>query len=227
MGNAFFEEYRAFENELVERFNLHPFFVSFGSLPNEAVMAALLQLGFISLEFVRWYERAKLGMTSEEAKELIRCILRDEIPSRLPTHQDDRLADLLAMGAAKERVLNEPASERTVQTVRTLYELVRYPQESYDLRVLVYLRIFGEILVAETYGHVVRSMGERFGLQPECSRFYEPHYRHDDKDEGGHSVKFERELEKLITDEHMLALAKSASEAAFTDRYKFYDQFVE
>lgn len=85
------------------------------------------------------------------------------------------------MGVPKKRALNTVASPLTRATVKKLYKLVGYPQADYDLRVLITLRIFGEILIAETYRYVVGSMAERFGLTVEQSRFYVPHYFHDQK----------------------------------------------
>lgn len=198
------------------------------TLSVDAFIAYLLQLGHMAQQFVKWYETAKLGLDSERAKEVIRTILRDEIPQHGPTHQDDRLYDLGLMGVSKERALTMPMSRTTRKIVARMYDLIRYPRDHYDLRVLVTLRVTGEVLVAEQYRHVVEEMQRRFGITPAQSRFYYPHYAHDLKgQEGeGHSDAFDTLLESLITDEHMLAVAKEAAKKAFQIRYGFHSQFL-
>lgn len=219
---AYFE----FEADLVRQFGLHPFLRGMSTVPDEAFVGFLLQLGHLSTEFVRWYEQAKLGFDREDAKEVIRGILRDEIPQRLPTHQDDRLSDLLMIGVSKARVLNEPASSVTKRTVRRMYELVRYPQHDYDLRVLQTLRVFGEVLVGETYRVVTSELERRYQLGPEKSRFFWPHYKHDALEAvGGHTSAFDELLGALIVDDRTLAVAKAAATQAFRLRYRFYNQF--
>lgn len=224
--NNFFEQYSAFENGLIRRFGRHPLWRGFSTLSNDIFVNLLLQLGHLSNNFVGWYEQAKQGLTREDAKEVLRVILRDEIPRDLPTHQDDRLFDLMQIGVAKERALNTRASATTDKTVRRLRELVRYPQPDHDLRVMVTLRIAGEVLVAETYRHVVPALTTRFGIAPEASRFYYPHWVHDEKDADGHTDSFDALLSDLITNERTLAVAKEAAEEAYAVRAAFYDQFT-
>ncbi len=212
----------------MREFHRHPFFQNFARLANEVVIRFLLQLGYLSAEFVKWYERAKQGFEAEDAKEVVRHILRDEIPQGAPTHQDERVYDLERMGVLKKRALNTAASPLTRTTVRKLYKLVGYPQADYDLRVLITLRVFGEILVAETYGYIVGSMKERFGLTAEQSRFYAPHYYHDQKEgaDDGHTGEFDALLARLICDEQKLAVAKDAAHKAFEARCSFHNQFT-
>ncbi len=220
--------YNEFENSLMREFHRHQFFQTFAQRKNEDIIRFLLQLGHLSAEFVKWYERAKQGFETEPAKELVRHILREEIPQDAPTHQDERIYDLERMGVSKKRALNTASSSLTRATVRKLYELVGYPQENYDLRVLITLRVFGEILVAETYSYIVGSMEERFGFSTKHSRFYAPHYYHDQKEQtdNGHTGKFDALLDQLICDEKKLAVAKDAALTAFKVRSDFYNQFT-
>lgn len=207
-------------------FAAHPFLRDLSHVSNARFVAFLLQLGHLSAEFVRWYERAKQGFESEAAKEVVRQILRDEIPQGLPTHQDDRLADLLAIGVPKKRALNTPASLATRGTLCGMYRLIRYPQAEYDLRVLVSLRIFGELCVGETYRFVVPELERRFNLGPVESRFFWPHYQHDQIGAPkGHGSAFGGELAKLIVDERTFAVVIKAARRAIALRRRFRGQF--
>lgn len=230
MSAELFQRYSKFEDGLRDKFHAHSFFRSFHKLTPEQFFQYLLQIGLISEHFVKWYETAKLGMT-EAASEVVRHILRDEIPQSNPTHQDNRLADLNLMGVSMEQVRNVKPTAATERTVKRLYELVRYPQKDYDLRVLVTLRVAGEVLVAEQYSHVVRFMRVRFGIKGSESRFYFPHWRHDLKGaelggEPGHTDAFDKLLEEMLTDERKLEVTKDAAERAFEARLGIHDQFL-
>ncbi len=227
--SEFARRYMAFERTLIDRFADHPFFLHLPSASRKEFAAFLLQLGYLSAEFVKWYERTNQGFASESARELIRNILRDEIPADAPTHQENRLEDLQQLGIPAAIALNPPASFTTRRTVRRMYELVRYPQEHYDLAALVTLRIAGEVLVGETYRHVCPQLA-RFGLAQEQSQFYWPHFLHDELHEDGegegHSNAFDTLLNRFITSEEELRIAMEAAETAFEMRYHFLDQFT-
>lgn len=222
----YFDLYNEFEDRLVREFHGHDLWRQFDFLNHARFIHLLLQLGHLSRDFVPWYERAKQGLEMESAKEVLRNILRDEIPRDAPTHQDDRLADLERLGVSKQQALNTRATSRTKKTILRLKALVRYPQSDYDLRVMVTLRIAGEILVAETYRHIVPALMRRFKMSPEESRFYYPHLVHDEKEAGGHTDSFNAVLNKLITDTRTLHVARESARNAFEVRLAFYDQFV-
>ncbi len=231
MSEQLFGRYSQFEDGLIRQFHAHPLYRSFHKLSKGQFVNYLLQIGLTSQNFVKWYETAKLGMQSEAAQEIIRHILRDEIPQQGPTHQDDRLYDLNLIGVNTERVRNVAPSPVTRRTIDHLYELVRYPQDEYDLRVMITLRVFGEVLVAEQYSHVVRYMRVNFGIQPSQSRFFFPHWKHDlkgAKSEGsaGHTDSFDQLLENMLTDERKLEVAMDAARKAFEARSGIHDQFV-
>jgi hypothetical protein len=231
MSTTLFGRYSQFEDGLIRQFHAHPLYRSFHKLSRGQFINYLLQIGFIAQNFVKWYETAKLGMQSETAREVIRHILRDEIPQSGFTHQDDRLYDLTLIGVSTEQVRNVVPSGVTCRTIERLYELVRYPQEDYDLRVMITLRVAGEVLVAEQYQHIVRYMRVNFGIQPSQSRFYFPHWKHDlkgAKSEGsaGHTDSFDQLLESMLTDERKLEVAMDAARKAFQARSGIHDQFV-
>jgi len=132
------------------------------------------------------------------------------------------------MGVTKERALATPLSAATRRIVERMYALIRCPQDHYDLRVLITLRVTGEVLVAEQYRHVVAEMDRRFGITPAQSRFYYPHYAHDRKGAKGvgHTGAFDALLALLITDDRTLKIATETAEEAFQIRYRFHSQFL-
>ncbi len=231
MSVQLFRAYSQFEDGLVKKFHTHPLYRSFHKLSKEKFIEYLLQIGFIAQNFVKWYETAKLGLQSEIAREVVREILRDEIPQSGTTHQDDRLYDLNLIGASTEQVRNVKPSAATRKTIERLYEFVSYPQEDYDLRVMITLRIAGEVLVAEQYQHIIRYMRVSLGIAGSQSRFYFPHWQHDLKGakiegEPSHTDSFDKLLAEMITDERKLEVAKDAAEKAFEARSGIHDQFV-
>ncbi len=236
---SLFLRYDAFENQLIERFREHPFLRQVKTLTDEEFTQWLLQLGHLSANFIRWEDRAKLPLDSESAKEVVREILRDEIPRNKPTHQDNRFYDLRRIGVDPIRILNTPPTAETKATIQCFYDLVRFPQDHLDLRVLVVLRVLGEITVAAVYLHVKLELERRFGFKSEDQRFFAPHFYHDVKgghsdeyndadgeDDAGHAAKFNEAIEGLITDEETLAIAIETAEAAANVRYSFHDQFL-
>lgn len=224
-----YQRYIDFEDNLLARYAAHPVISGFGRLSNNEIVEYLLQLGHLSSVFVMWYEQAKQGLQREDAKDVVRHILRDEIPRDAPTHQDDRISDLVRFGVPRARALNARPTRRTKQMIAQLFELTRYPQSDFDLRVMIVLRVDGELLVAEQYRPIVATMQERFGVTPGESLFYAPHFYHDQKKilEGtSHSDAFDSLLESMITDEHTFAVATEAAETAFSIRYHLLDQFT-
>ncbi len=231
MSAQLFRRYSRFEDGLIRHFHIHPLCHLFHKLSHEEFIEYLLQLGFIAQNFVKWYETAKLGMQSEAAKEVVRHILRDEIPQSGSTHQDDRLYDLNLIGVSTEELRNVRPSATTRKTIERLYGLIRYPQADYDLRVMITLRVAGEVLVAEQYKHIVDYMRDNLDIQASQSRFYFPHWKHDlkgAKSDGnaGHTDSFDQLLESMILDEGKLQVAMDTAREAFEVRMGIQDQFV-
>lgn len=224
--HRYFDRYSHFEDERIEDFRRHPLWKKFATMDNLHFQTLLLQLGHLSENFVPWCERAKLGLESEVGKDILRKILRDEIPGNAPTHQDDRLADLGQIGLSKAIILQNKPTPKTKQALRRLWSLIKYPQPDYDLCTLLAVRIAGEILVAETYRYLMPELTSRFGLKVVDSRFYYPHLRADKKGEGDHAQAFDGLLGLLIFDENTLEAAEEAATRAFAARRGFYDQFL-
>ena len=234
------------EDRLIQKFHEHPFFQGFPQLTDLELKDYLLQKWFLSLHFVPWYDRAINGLSDPEAKDVLKRIIQDENPLDAPSHREDLLADLDSIGISKDEVLTAKPTRATLRVIDALFSLTNYPHSSgcsrdpdsntvsnsnshlnYDLRVMVALRTAGEILVAEEYRHVVPELEKRYGLTPDKSRFYAPHFYHDrkDSDTGQHTHSFESVLERMIDSEEKLETAIQSATTAFQTRLSFYDQF--
>ncbi|MDO8642831.1 MAG: iron-containing redox enzyme family protein [Candidatus Woesearchaeota archaeon] len=225
---ALVEQFSAFEDDLIRQFHALGFFRNFNRLSDTDLREYLTQKWFLSMNFVGWYDRAINALNDPEAKEVLKKIVHDETPRGAPSHREDLLADLEAIGISRADVLSARPTRTTQRSLMRLNQLVAFTDDpDYDLRVMSALRIAGEILVAEEYRHVVPELEQRYGLTPERSRFYAPHFYHDRKDSetGQHTHSFESVLERLISDEGKLRIATESAEHAFQVRTYFHNQF--
>ena len=229
MTKELFQRFSEHEDDLIRRFHQHPFFVRFGDLPDAKLKAFLIQKWFVSEAFVPTYDRAVNALNDDKAKLVLKRIIADESPVGLPTHREDLIADLEFVGVPKDEVLTTNPSPSTLRYIRELNGLVDYTtKENHDLRVMAGLRTASEILAAEEYRHVVPELERRFGLTPDRSRFYAPHFYHDRKDSetGSHTHSFETVLERMMSDEEKLDTAIQSAENAFRIRSDLYSQFI-
>ena len=213
-----FERFSEHEDDLIKKFHQHPFFQHFVELGNRELKDYLIQRWFFTLNFVSWYDSAINALTDEDAKLVLKRIIQDETPPGAPSHREDLLADLNAIGISKSEVLSALPISRTRKALTQLNNLVAFSQDHhYDLRTMVALRTAGEILIAEEYRHVVPELERRYGLTSDKSRFYAPHFYHDrkDSDTGHHTHSFESVLERMISDEGKLTIAMGSAERAF------------
>jgi pyrroloquinoline quinone (PQQ) biosynthesis protein C len=222
----------AFEDKLVQQFHRHPFFQRFGRMSTDELHAYLIQKWFLSENFVAWYDRVINGLQDAEAREVLRHIIFDETPQDAPSHREDLLTDLVYIGVQRSCVLTAKPTRETLRTKQRLHDIISYREHDYDLQAMVTLRMAGEVLVAEEYRHVVPELETRFGLTPERSRFYAPHFYHDRK-EGpqdtamfSHTGSFESVLARMITDTQKLDVALRSAQKAYDARVSFYDQFT-
>ena len=221
-----------YEDGLIREFHSTPFFRKFTRQTDQELKDYLIQKWFVSENFVPWYDRAINRLNSLEAKFVLKRILQDETPIGKPSHREDLLVDLEYIGITKREVFLARPTTETLQAVLSLNSLVDYSEDpDYDLKIMVALRIAGEILVAEEYRHVVPELEKRFCLKPENSRFYAPHFYHDRK-EGNemtlfeHTTSFEATIGKMIVDENKLDVARQSARKAYEARVLFYNQFV-
>lgn len=230
--NKLLREYNAAEDRVIQEFNSTSFYQqAFPNFNKEEFVNYLFQLGHLSFEFVKFLERTKLALHSETGKEAIRRILRDEIPPKGGTHQDNRIQDLLKIGIPMERILNTLPTTITKNVLENYYAEIQYPQKFYDVHAIVFVRVIGEVLVGETYKHIVWGLEKHFGLKEADSVFYAPHWKHDIKknansSNGGHTEYYNLALKELIKNKITLNEAILAAKAAMKIRNQFHSQFI-
>jgi hypothetical protein len=163
--------------------------VHFERLGREQVLDILLQRRFVSLVITPLYELAIDAFEDPALKRCLREILREEYPDRgQPTHREDLMEDLRALGASWERVVSSGVTPVTARCIKHLLSALRKREERslYEVRVLSFVRFAGELLVAVEYGRMWPGLC-RLGL---CgrkdvggvrSKFYEPHMSHDER----------------------------------------------
>ena len=224
---SFFSSYE--DVNLIYRFHQHPFFDNFNEMSDLELKDYLVQRWFLSLDFVPRYDRAILALQDEEAKQILKKIVQDETPIGAPSHREDLLADLEFIGIPKSKVLTAKPTRETRTTLYNLGELVKFHlDEDNDLRIMAALWTVEEKQVAEEYRHVVPELERRFGLTPDRSRFYAPHFYHDrkDGDTGQHTLSFGSFMDRKIDSEEKLEIAITAAEKAFEAKNAFYNQFL-
>lgn len=241
------------EAELVARFQDHPVIAGVARLTREQLLELLLQRRFLSLAFTPLYDLAVDAFDDRETKDCLREILREEYPANdQPTHREDLVADLIALGATWEMVVESAATSATVETIGRLVQALRKVEARtlYQVKVLSFMRLAGEVLVAVEYQRLWPSL-ETFGLRGErsrtalapeasrvASRFYYPHLRHDggtfrlsdDNDElppMSHSDRLTELLRQRLraTGPSGVESALQAMERAISIKVAFYDQF--
>lgn len=220
------------EDRLIQSFREHPVLSEIGSLTNTGFNELLVQRAFLSLRaFTPVYDLTSAGLNDEEAKDVVRWLIREEYPPHAPSHREDLVTDCVAMGMGKQRILGVKPTRATAQTIEELYDLVSYEEPHYDVKAVAALRLAGEVLVAEEYGILIPAMETRYGLSRENSVFYHPHFLHDQKktarrQEGvSHADPLSRILLRLVDSNETLAIALRSFEQAYRVKATFYDQF--
>jgi len=183
------ESVDAREHDLVEAFKSHPVLAHFESLSREQVLDILLQRRFVSLAVTPLYDLAIDAFEDLGLKRCLREILREEYPDNdRPTHREDLMEDLRALGASWEQVVSSGVTPATAQCIERLLSALRKQEERslYEVRVLSFVRFASEVLVAEEYSRMwpgLRRLGlcgrnEAGGVR---SKFYKPHMSHDQR----------------------------------------------
>ncbi|MGW1773130.1 hypothetical protein [Streptomyces sp. NPDC002104] len=238
-------ELDGFENGLIERFERHPVLADITRLPEEDFTALLLQRRFVSLAFTPSYDLAIDLLRDEEGLRIARVILREEYPGaqgHAPSHREDMTEDLRRLGVSRQALVASRPTAATRRAITDTLELIADAggHDDADLRLLAFLRFWGEVLVSVEYGRLWERMGPRFtaeGGGRNRSRFYHPHLVHDAKTHSLATVS-------LLSDTHSDRLAARVTEllgraegaagaAAFRETEEralllksgFYDQF--
>lgn len=226
----YWQRYEETTKRIVGEFASDPMLLSLEKLKSEDLKEVLLQAGCISCVFCLWLERALESISSESGRKAINDILEDEQPKGLPSHQEDRLADMCQIGLTSKEMENVELSLQTVGTIANLFRLIDRIQEHAELRTLVAIQMYGELLAGEFYRVICPLLQDKFGLSEggvDRSRFYWPHYRHDSYEAGksGHAAYFDDAIKALLTDELSFQASIEAAYRAQATRLLFLEQF--
>ena len=223
------------EAALLERFVAHPVLAHIETLSDERLLDLLLQRRFISLIFTPVYDMGIDALSDAGAVRLVREIVREEYPGEhgdKPSHREELVADLLALGATREQILASRPTPATLDALTTsLGHMARAGSEQGDLGVLTILRFWGEVVVAVEYGEYWRRMGDRFDAP---SRFYYEHYSHDGRDalttasaaSATHSGRLGAHVAGLLEAPGALETFVEIERRVVDTRLRFYDQFA-
>lgn len=228
----------AAEAELLSQFTGHRLFAAIEELDRAAFLEVLLQRRFLSLLFPVIYDIGIDGLRDESAIRLVREILREEYPDptgATPSHREDLVGDLLALGATREQIAGARPSAVTQAVIEeTLALMLEAASAPGDAAVLTILRFWGEVLVSIEYGEFWRRMEGEFEAAGRTSRFYHPHHHHDGREpladasetSATHSGRLGACLALSLSVEEGAPETFGRAEAAvLVTRMRFYDQF--
>ncbi len=227
------------EGALLSQFTAHRLFVGIEQLDESAFIEVLLQRRFLSLLFPVVYDIGIDGLAGETATRLVREILREEYPDAsgaTPSHREDLVSDLLALGTTRERIAGaRPTAVTSAVIEETLALILDAAAAPGDVAVLTLLRFWGEVLVSVEYGEFWRRMAGAFAGAGVPSRFYHPHHHHDGREplaaashaSATHSGRLGACLAQLLEgDAGALEQFGGVERAVLAVRMRFYDQFV-
>lgn len=225
------------EHELLARFTAHRVLAGIEDLPEGIFLDLLLQRRFLSLTFPVMYEIGIDGLSDGTAIKLVREILREEYPDpsgNTPSHREDLVHDLRALGATRPQILGcRPTAATTAVIERTFALIGSAAERMSDLELMTILRFWGEVLVSVEYGEYWRRMEALFAAARTTSRFYHPHHHHDGRDplatatdaSRTHSGRLGACLVRLLADEGGEQRFVAIEERILALRLEFYDQF--
>jgi hypothetical protein len=230
---------RADESEagLLARFRTHPVLRAVDRLDQGALLEILLQRRFLSLVFPVVYDLGIDGLTDTTTRGIAREILREEYPDPsggTPSHREDLVSDLLALGATRPQILASRPTEATAKLIeQTLALLLDASACDSDVEVLTILRFWGEVLVSVEYGELWRRMERLFQSAGVSSCFYDPHVHHDGSDSllasaesvSTHSGRLGARLARLLLADDAVERFCHTERQLLAGRMGFYDQF--
>jgi len=226
------------EAGLLARFSGHALVRGIERLEHDQFLEVLLQRRFISLQFPVIYDIGIDGLSDPAAITLVREILREEYPDAsgsTPSHRENLVSDLLALGATRQQVLaSRPTAVTTAVIEDTLELMFDAAQSRTDVRVLTILRFWGEVLVSVEYGEFWRRMERLFLAAGVPSRFYRPHQHHDGREPLAtawpsaqtHSGRLGACLAPLVATGRPVEQLTRTEDRVLASRMRFYDQFV-
>ncbi|MFF7789053.1 hypothetical protein [Streptomyces sp. NPDC007991] len=232
----------AFEDALIERFRQHPVLAATTSLADADFTALLLQRRFVSLAFTPSYDLAIDLLRDEAGLRIARAILREEYPDgrgHTRSHREDMKEDLLQLGVTREELVASRPTKATRRAIEDAFALIADAggSDDADLRLLTFLRFWGEVLVSVEYEHLWPRMAPALTGEDgrNRSRFYYPHYVHDAKAHplttvsllsATHSDRLATRISRLLTRPESRDAFRETEERALHLKSAFYDQFL-
>lgn len=231
-----FRDFSLYEDELIRKYEKHPLFERISSLSDKEFLNVLTQYGEgISANFVKFLETALRQIESPSAQKAILQILRDEIPSNGPTHQQMRSESCAKIGISPQALAATPLSAVTLRTIDAYYDIISNPKQVWrnrDLALTTFVRVIGESLVGVVYKVFTQEIIRRFGVREDEIEFYSFHWHHDEKggkpvegSEVGHTEYYDVAMKELLRTEEDLEEAKKVSDIALEIRSRFQAQF--
>jgi hypothetical protein len=226
------------EAQLLARLSAHPVLRDLGSLTQAEFMQVLLQRRFLSLVFTAMYDIAIDALTDPSTVTLVREILREEYPDPsgdTPSHREDLVSDLIALGATRAQILACRPSDVTASVVtETLALMHDAAADMSDVKVLTILRLWGEIIVSVEYGEFWKRMEAQFAAAGARSRFYVGHLHHDGREplatasdsSNTHSGRLGACLKRVLAGDAAAEQFLDVEERVIALRLRFYDQFA-
>lgn len=238
MKNPLFQEFSKYEDELLIKYAQHPLFTRLRELSDEQFLHILTQYGEgISANFVKFLETALRQIKNEKAQHAIREILRDEIPSNGPTHQEMRSQACEKIGIDPTKLASTKLTDATQATIDTYYETITNTERKWnnrDLGLTTFVRVVGESLVGVVYKVFTQELMRRFNVSEDQIVFYSFHWHHDEKGgkpidgaDIGHTEYYDIAMQDLLKTTEDLKEAKRISDLALDIRWKFQDQFID
>ncbi|WP_414938463.1 hypothetical protein [Amycolatopsis sp. cmx-11-51] len=224
-----------FEDGLIDQFRNHPALRGVTDLPQEELQNVLLQRRFLSLACTMVYDLAIDLLTDERSIRIARVIIREKYPDNTspgstPSHREDMMADILALGVPRETLVRSRKSLATSACVDTTMELIATAGDSghADVELLTILRLWGEVLASVEYGELWRRIGPVLG---DKSVFYYPRHMHDATSHplaaaSPLSDRLGLRLVQLIDSREARERFHETEQAVFAVKMAFYDQFL-
>lgn len=228
-----------FEDDLILKFKGHGIFQNLETMPLDDFLNVLIQRRFLSYEITTCYDISIDGLTDKKAVKIARQIVREEYPGAngiVPSHREDLMHDLLALGAKKSNILKSIPTQTTSEIIKSTKELIAdaVASES-DHKILTILRFWGEVLVSVEYGELWSRIASILGTNAENkSRFYYPHFCHDHRvtlvraslSSCTHSGKIGLILKNLLKSDEDKRSFIDLEENLCRIKRSFYDQFI-
>jgi hypothetical protein len=244
MTNELLSVFEEQESILIKNFKQHPIFCKINQLSQSDFLKILIQRRGLSFAITPVYELAIDTILDQEVISTIKEILHEEYPrdtnnNPLPSHRELLMRDIMALGASRDYILDQPLSQETIDSIFSVFKLLTNERHN-QIGTIALVRFWGEVLVAEEYSCFWKRMQNTLSENKENgkpqSQFYWYHMKHDQKkqslekqnplDSGSHSERLAEHLKDLIKSEEDMRYCLRIEEESQKMKLRFYDQFL-